>query len=149
MQMLEQQRQDEDRIRRILAERDNAGKENEEREQMLKAFIRSEKDKTPVNHALVTAAGLALLANYLTPLHPAIKSFNMHLDTFYLHPVPDSIIFFDASGAEYETIELGPNPTQLGGEVYSYLAGLDLNGIADYTNRTLQMKTLNEWVPKP
>lgn len=149
MKMLDEQRQDEERIRRILAERDNAQKGNEEREQMLKAFIRSEKDKTPVNHSLVTAAGLALFANYISQIHPAIVSFNMHLDTLYLHPVPDSIIFFDAYGAEYETIELGPNPTQLGGEVYSYLAGLDLNGIADYTNRTLQIRTLNEWKPKP
>jgi hypothetical protein len=147
IRMLDQQKQDEERLRRILCERDAQESEYEERVSMLKAFIRTERDKVPADNTLITAAGLALFALHLTRNHPAIAAFNMHFEQFYVHPVPDSIIFFDAHGREYETIELGPNPTPLGGDVYSFLAGIDLNGLANYADRTLYLDTLNAWYP--
>lgn len=139
---------EEDRhIRRILDERAKAESAYEQRKQLLKAFIRGEKDKTPVNHDLITAAGLALFANHLSEHYPVVSGFNMYVPEFYLQPLPEAIVFFDQHGIEYTTVELGRAGTPFGADVLDYLSKRDLTGIKAYAHRTLRLKDLNAWMP--
>lgn len=147
IQQMDAARQDEERLRRILAEREEEAVDHAQRKQLIKDFIRAEKVSPFTDETIVTAASLALFANFLTKNYPVIKSFNMYLEEHYLHPIPDNIIFFDAAGKEYETVNAGPNQTPLGSAVFHYLAQLDLNGIKAYTERTLHVDHLNAWTP--